>query len=167
MTQESGGMDQANPGQDREVRDRLSRLSAASSRINESLDLDTVLQEVVDGARVLTNSRYGVLTTLDGSGRPLEFVTSGLSAEERQGLKDFLPEGLLVYQCLGALERPLRIQDYPTDIAALGLPDFSPVPIGPSLVAPVQHLGENVGSIYLTGRRAAGSSWPSQVGSIT
>ena len=89
---------------DPEGQDRLSRLSQASLRINESLDLDTVLQEVVDGARALTGSRYGVITTLDGSGRPLDFVTSGLTDEERRGLEDFLPEGLLVYQYLSALE---------------------------------------------------------------
>ena len=62
MTQESNDRDDKNP----EGRDRLSRLSQASLRINESLDLDTVLQEVVDSARSLTGSRYGVLTTLDG-----------------------------------------------------------------------------------------------------
>ena len=39
---------------DREVealRERLSRLSEASRRINESLDFDTVLQGVLDSAR--------------------------------------------------------------------------------------------------------------------
>ena len=33
------------------LRERLSRLSEASLRINESLDFDTVLQEVLDSAR--------------------------------------------------------------------------------------------------------------------
>ena len=73
MTQEGSDSGRENP----EGRDRLSRLSQASLRINESLDLDTVLQEVADGARALTGSRYGVITTLDGSGRPMDFVTSG------------------------------------------------------------------------------------------
>ena len=36
------------------LRERLARLSQASRRINESLDFDTVLQEVVDSARSLT-----------------------------------------------------------------------------------------------------------------
>ena len=48
------------PAHEREGPDRLSRLSQASLRINESLDLDTVLQQVVDSARLLTGSRYGV-----------------------------------------------------------------------------------------------------------
>ena len=34
-----------------DMRERLSKLSEAGLRINESLDFDTVLQEVVDSAR--------------------------------------------------------------------------------------------------------------------
>ena len=44
-----------------ELRDRLSRLSQASLRINESLDFDTVLQGVLDSACSLTGARYGVM----------------------------------------------------------------------------------------------------------
>ena len=71
MTQERSDSGRADP----DGQDRLLRLSQASLRINESLDLDTVLQEVADGARVLTVSRYGVITTLDGPGRPSDFLT--------------------------------------------------------------------------------------------
>ena len=52
------------------LRDRLSRLSEASLRINESLDYPTVLQGVLDSARSLTGARYGVMTFLDDSGVP-------------------------------------------------------------------------------------------------
>ena len=131
------------------AQDRLSRLSQASLRINESLDFDTVLQEVVDSARDLTGSRYGVLTTLDGSGRPLDFVTSGMTAEEQEAMENLLPEGLLVYRYLSALEEPLRVGDYATHMVSLGLPDAHPTPIGPFLAAPVRHMGESVGTIAL------------------
>ena len=50
------------------LRERLSRLSEASLRINESLDFETVLQGVLDSARSLTGSRYGVITLLDDAG---------------------------------------------------------------------------------------------------
>ena len=59
-----------------ELRDRLSRLSQASLRINESLDFDTVLQGVLDSACSLTGARYGVITLLDESGQVQDFVTS-------------------------------------------------------------------------------------------
>ena len=50
------------------LRDRLSGLSEASLRISRSLDLDTVLQGVIDGARSLTRARYGALVAFDDSG---------------------------------------------------------------------------------------------------
>ena len=50
------------------LRERLSRLSEASLRINESLDFGTVLQGVLDSARALTGARYGVITLLDDGG---------------------------------------------------------------------------------------------------
>ena len=49
------------------LRDRLSKLSEASLRINESLDFKTVFQEVLDSACSLTGARYRVITLLDGS----------------------------------------------------------------------------------------------------
>ena len=64
------------------LRDRLSRLSQASLRINESLDFDTVLQRVLDSACSLTGARYGVITLLDESGQVQDFVYSGLTPEE-------------------------------------------------------------------------------------
>ena len=69
------------------LRDWLSRLCEASLRINESLDLDTVLtvlQEVVDSARALTGSPYGVITPKNRSSRrtaddPLLVATARLA----------------------------------------------------------------------------------------
>ena len=48
--------------------DRISRLSAAILRISQSLDLATVLEEVVESARALTGARSGVITTIDEQG---------------------------------------------------------------------------------------------------
>ena len=62
--------------------DRLSRLSRASLRINESLEFDTVLQGVLDSARSLTAARYGVMTLLDDGGRVQDFLSSGTTAAE-------------------------------------------------------------------------------------
>ena len=50
------------------LRERLSRLSEASLRINESLDFDTVLQGVLDSACALTGAHYGALTPFDETG---------------------------------------------------------------------------------------------------
>ena len=66
----------------RGLRERLSRLSEASLRINETLDLDTVLREALDSARDLTGSRYGVFILLDDAGRMQEFFGSGMTPEQ-------------------------------------------------------------------------------------
>ena len=137
---------------DREIaalRDRLSRLSAASLRINETLDFDVLLQEVVDSARALTGSRYAALTVFGEADDLPDFIVSGLSPQEQQGLWD-MPEGLQFFEYLSGLAAPLRVADIGAHVRALGMPEFIPsVPIVSLLVAPVRHGGVGVGTIYL------------------
>ena len=58
--------------------------SEASLRICESLDVDTVLREVVESARALTGAGCSGITTMDASGHLQDFVTAGVSPEEYQ-----------------------------------------------------------------------------------
>ena len=51
------------------LRERIAGLSGAILRISASLDVDTVLHEVVDSARALTGARYGVIATVDDAAR--------------------------------------------------------------------------------------------------
>ena len=129
--------------------DRLSRISEAVLRICESLDLDTVLQEVVDSARTLTGSRYGAITTFGGTGQMPEFIVSGLTRQEHQGLWE-MPGGSGFFEYLAGLETPLRISDVVGYLSALGMGRFSP-PVSASslLVAPLRHQGAGVGTIYV------------------
>ena len=128
---------------------RLSLLSEASLRINESLDFDTVLQDVVDSARTLTGSRYGAITVLDETGQMPDFIVSGLTREEHQGLWE-MPQGLGFFEYLSGLEAPLRVSDIAGHLSELGLPEFSPpIPASSLLVAPIRHRGAGVGTIYL------------------
>lgn len=64
------------------LRERLSRLSRASLRINESLDFDTVLQGVLDSACSLTCARYGVITLPNETGEVEDFLSSRMPSEE-------------------------------------------------------------------------------------
>ena len=131
------------------LRERLSRLSDAGLRINESLDFDTVLQEVVDGARALTASRYGAITVLGDAGQTPEFIVSGMSREEHQGLWD-MPQGRAFFEYLSGLEQPLRVANVDRHLSALNMPSFLPsVPVKSLLVAPIRHQGAGVGTIYL------------------
>ena len=139
-----------------ELRERLSRLSEASLRINESLDFDTVLQEVVDSARALTASRYGAITIPGEVFRRPTFFASGLTREEYQGFWD-MPEGLGFLEYLSGLEEPLRVSDIDSHLKALNMPDFLPsVPVSSVLVAPIRHQGLGVGTIYLAHETGGG-----------
>ena len=134
------------------LRDRLSRLSQASLRINESLDFDTVLQRVLDSACSLTGARYGVITLLDESGQVQDFVYSGLTPEESRQFAEF-PDGMLFFEYLSSISEPLRLRDFHSYIRELGLPEFLP-PMAvssplPFLAAPIRHLGESVGAFYV------------------
>ena len=134
------------------LRGRLSRLGDASLRINESLDFETVLQGVLDSARSLTGSRYGVITLLDDAGRIQDFLYSGLTPEESRQFAE-LPNGMLFFEQLSSISEPLRLRDFHGYIRELGLPEFRP-PMAvssplPFLAAPLRHRGEGVGGIYV------------------
>ena len=135
------------------LRERLSRLSEASLRINESLDFDTVLQGVLDSARALTQARYGVITLLDESGRVQHFLSSGMTPEEAEGVWGHGSEGLKIFDYFNSFQEPLRLPDLLGHIRSMGLPELSPPmslgPACPFLAAPVSHRGERVGNIFL------------------
>ena len=132
------------------MEERLSRLSGASLRINESLDFGTVLQEVVDSARTLTASRYGAITVFGEGGQTPDFIVSGLTSEEHQGLWD-MPGGRGVFEYLSRLEEPLRVSNIDSHLRALNMPGFLPsVTVKSLLVAPIRHQGVGVGTIYLS-----------------
>ena len=86
------------------LRDRLTRLSEASLRVSESLNLGTALQEVLESARSLTGARYALIATLDREGRVQDFLGSGLTSGETQGLWD-ITGGLKFFEYLSNLPR--------------------------------------------------------------
>ena len=136
------------------LRDRLSRLSEASLRINESLDPDTVLQEVMDNARTLTGARFGSITTLDDEGGLLDFITSGLSSEEREEMLA-LTEGPRLFEYFSSVQGPLRLRDAAEHMRVLGFPEGHP-PVRSLMGTPMRHQGERVGNLYVAEKEGGG-----------
>ena len=136
------------------LRARVAKMSEVSRRITESWDLDTVLQEVVDGARSLTDARYGAVGVFDDSGRVREFITSGITPEERR-LLGSLPKGLGLLGYLNEIQEPLRLADLARHSRSVGFPENHP-PMKTFLGAPIRHLGAPVGNIYLTEKEGGG-----------
>ena len=136
------------------LRERLSRLSEASLRINESLDPDTVLQEVMDNARTLTAARFGAITTLDDEGGLLDFITSGLSPEEREEMLA-LTEGPRLFEYFSSVQGPLRLRNAADHMRALGFPEGHP-PVRSLMGTPMRHQGERVGNLYVAEKEGGG-----------
>ena len=133
---------------------RLSELSMALLRISASLDFETVLGEVIDGARSLTGARYGCITTIDKTGMPQDFVTSGMSEEERRRMEEW-PERLRLFEHFRDLPGPFRLADFYTYVQSLGF-DWDLRPFGTGLFTPMRHVGTHVGYFYLANKEGGG-----------
>ncbi len=129
------------------LRERLSRLSAASLRIGSSLDFDTVLREIADSARALTGARYAAIATIDETGKPVDFVTSGFTEAEHRAMVEWA-DGPRLFEHFRDLEGPLRIADGPDYVRALGF-SADRLPWGTFQGAPMRHCGIHVGNFYL------------------
>ena len=130
------------------LRNRLTRMREASLRINESLNLPTVLQEVIDSACSLTGARYGALVAVADSGEIETLITSGITPEDRPRFGE-LPEGLGLLQYLNEIEEPLRLADIASHPRSVSFPKGHP-PMKTFLGTPVRYLDQRLGNIYLT-----------------
>jgi len=106
------------------LQERLTRLSEASLRINESLDFDQVLQGVLDAARSLTAARYGVMTLLDDDGGVRDFLASGMTAGEA-GQLWLTPDRWRIFESLTGVSEPLRVPDLAEHVRSLGFSEFT------------------------------------------
>ena len=129
------------------LRERISALSTASLRISASLDLETVLREVVESAQSLTGARLGAIATIDEAGAPQDFVTSGITEAEHRAIVEWT-EGPRLFEYFRDLEGPLRIADVSAYVQALGFPTDL-LPSKTFQGTPMRHRGVHVGNFYL------------------
>lgn len=138
--------------ENRQLRERLSRMGQASLRINESLDIRTVLQGVLDSARSLTDAKYGMMALLKDDVRIQNCLSSGMTPNQTRRIWR-IPEKEALFEYFAFIDEPLRLRDFHSHTRSLGLPEFHPPwPVSPSLaflVAPIRHRGERVGTFFL------------------
>ena len=128
------------------LRERIATLHAAILKGNASLDLDTVLAEVLDCARRLTGARFGVIVTVEED-VPRDITFSGLAPEqEREVLAT--PDGLRLFAHLRELPAPARLADFPGYVAELGM-EAPWIFTRSYLGTPLRHRGEEVGHFFL------------------
>ena len=129
------------------LRARISSLSSALIRISKSLDLPTVLREVVESSRALTGARYGAIATIDESGVPQDFVTSGMSDDEHRRMAEW-PEGPRLFKHFRDLPGPLRLADVRQFVRSLGF-SSDLLPQAAFWGTAMRHHDVHVGNFYL------------------
>src|SRR4051794_4568680 len=136
---------------------RLRLLLDAVVSIAADLSLDSVLSRIVKVAAELADARYVALGVLGGSGgarRLDQFVTHGVSEDERRLIGD-LPRGHGLLGLIIDQPEPLRLSEIAAHPASYGFPAHHP-PMRSFLGVPVR-IGERVyGNLYLTEKSGGG-----------
>jgi signal transduction histidine kinase/DNA-binding response OmpR family regulator len=130
---------------------RLTRLYAATTALaREALDEAELFPLIVAQAAELLEAKYAALGLLAPDGEHLShFVTTGLTDEEYEALKDEPPHGRGI---LGALLRegqPLRLDEIASDPRSVGFPPGHP-PMKSFLGVPLHLGGAVIGRLYMT-----------------
>jgi signal transduction histidine kinase len=130
------------------IHDRYERLLEAGLVVAADLSLPATLQRIVELAAGLTGARYGALGVLGRDGVITDFITTGVTAEERAAI-GHLPVGRGILGVLIHDARPLRLHDIAEDPRSVGLPPHHP-PMRSFLGVPVKTGGRVYGNLYLT-----------------
>jgi signal transduction histidine kinase len=134
-------------------KDRKDRLLESALVLSSDLSLPIVLQRIVDIAVSLTGARYGALGVVSSAGQIQDFITTGITPEQRHAIGPLpVGEGLLGVLIRDA--KPLRLRRIADDPRSVGFPTNHP-PMASFLGAPVKARGQVFGNIYLTEKQGA------------
>jgi len=128
-------------------------LDAAVRGISGVLELSQVLQLIVDRVRELVGARYAALGIVDEQGLITEFITSGITAEQRAAIGD-LPHGRGLLGLIIRENRAYRIPKIQAHPESYGFPPNHP-PMTSFLGVPITVNGQPVGRLYLTDKQGA------------
>lgn len=128
----------------------LLALHQASLAISRHLDLQAVLQGVVDEARDLFGARYGAVSYLRADGSVEAFITSGMSATEREAIGPE-PKGHGVLGLVLNENESLRLEKISEHPRAVGYPPHHPH-MKTLLAVPIRSSGAVLGNLYIADR---------------
>lgn len=131
----------------------LAALDVAVRGISGVLALEPVLQLIVDRVRDLADAEYAALGIVNADGVIERFITSGLSAAERERV-GAVPRGRGLLGLIIAEGQTFRIADIAHDPRRFGFPPNHPE-MHSFLGVPVTVKGLSVGDLYLTNKRGA------------
>jgi signal transduction histidine kinase len=129
-------------------RDRADLLIEAGLALASERSLEAVLKRIVELAVDITVASYGAISVLSPGGRIQEFITQGITDEERAKIGD-PPTGHGILGLLISEARPLRLAEIASHPMSVGFPPHHP-PMRSLLGAPVLARGKVFGNIYVT-----------------
>jgi two-component system, NarL family, sensor histidine kinase DevS len=130
------------------IQARYERLLESGLALAAELSLPAALQRIVELAAELTGARYGALGVLGRGGVISEFITTGVSEQQRAAIGP-IPVGRGILGVLINDATPLRLEDIATDPRSVGFPPHHP-PMRTFLGVPVTARGRVYGNLYLT-----------------
>jgi signal transduction histidine kinase len=101
------------------------KLLEAGLALASELDFDLVLQRIIELAVEITGARYAALGIMGPDDRIVEFLTTGISAEQRAHI-GHLPVGEGILGALIGDQRPLRLANISEDPRSVGFPANHP-----------------------------------------
>jgi len=126
----------------------LLALHWAALDIYGEVSLGTVLQKVVDQARQLLEARYGAIAVYDDKGLLKEFMTSGMSEEDKEAIGT-LPEGRGLLGVVLRQGQRIRLPDVERDPRSVGFPPNHPE-MHSLLAIPIVCKGPFRGNLYVS-----------------
>lgn len=132
---------------------QLAALNQAGILMTSELSIEAVLQKVVDLARGVAGARYGALAVRDDEGNIEQFITSGITEEERRRIGS-PPSGRGILGIPLETGKPLRLRDLTQHPKAMGFPPYHPV-MHSFLGVPIVYKGRTLGQLYLAEKEGA------------
>ncbi|MCV0403282.1 MAG: GAF domain-containing sensor histidine kinase [Chloroflexi bacterium] len=132
---------------------QLVALDQAVRGIGGVLDVARVLQVIVDRVRDLAPAQYAAIGIVDSQGGIEQFITSGISGEDRARIGD-LPRGHGLLGLIIRESRTYRIPDIGAHPERFGFPAHHPE-MRSFLGMPITVGGNTVGRLYLTNKIGA------------
>src|SRR5437762_3305199 len=123
-------------------------MSDALAALAAERSLNRVLQRIADLAREVVGARYAALGLADSAGRIYDFITSGLTPQERAAIGP-LPRGHGLLGVLIREGRPVRLPTIGHDPRSSGFPPNHP-PMAALLGVPITLGNQILGDLYIT-----------------
>ena len=127
---------------------QIAAVHSAGISLASEMMLEPLLLRFVDLAREITNAQYGALGIVTDDDRLEQFITSGISEEEREAI-GAPPRGDGLLGVIIRQGTSLRLRDLTRDSRSAGFPPHHP-PMRTLLGVPVVYKDKIVGRLYLS-----------------